>query len=121
MSGAMHYDIAAVNGTRLYYESRGNGAPILFISGAFGDAGGWQRASEILANRYTTISYDRRGNSRSTAPPGWTSTSLDEQAADAAALIEHCRLGPAIVWASSLGGGIALTSCSSNWNTGGQP
>ena len=99
---------AAVNGADLYYEIRGEGEPIIFISGAFGDAAGWEQVAGQLADGYTVISYDRRANSRSPRPPGWTSTSLDEHAADAAGLLELLGFDSAIVYANSLGGAIGL-------------
>jgi pimeloyl-ACP methyl ester carboxylesterase len=108
MSETVHRETPILNGAQLYYERRGCGAPVLFITGAFGDGGAWQRVNELLSCEYTTVSYDRRANSRSPAPPGWEATTLDEQAGDAAALIEHLDLGSAVIWASSLGGAIGL-------------
>jgi pimeloyl-ACP methyl ester carboxylesterase len=59
-----------VNDTTLYYERRGDGYALLFISGATGDAGHWTGVADTLANEHTVITYDRRGNSRSPRPPG---------------------------------------------------
>jgi pimeloyl-ACP methyl ester carboxylesterase len=59
-----------VNGIRLYYERRGGGLAVLFVSRATGDAGHWSDVADILADQYTVITYDRRGNSRSPRPPG---------------------------------------------------
>lgn len=95
-----------VNGTTLYYERRGKGPSLLFISGATGDAGHWTRIAETLADEYTVITYDRRGNSRSPRPPDWTSTSTDEQADDAAELLRGLDLAPAIVFGTSAGANI---------------
>ena len=67
-----------VNGIRIYYEKRGRGPAVLFVSGATGDAGHWTTVADILADAYTVITYDRRGNSRSPRPPGWTSTTIGE-------------------------------------------
>ncbi|WP_327139264.1 alpha/beta fold hydrolase [Nocardia sp. NBC_01327] len=100
---------AAVNGAEIYYEMRGDGPPILCISGGFGDGGAWQSVAELLSDTYTVISYDRRGHSRSPRPEGWTTTSLDEQAADSAGLIESLGVGPCAIYANSLGGAIGLT------------
>lgn len=50
-----------MNGTTLYYERRGQGPPVLFISGATGDAGHWTTTAETVASEYTVITYDRRG------------------------------------------------------------
>lgn len=98
----------AVNGTTLYYERRGDGPPLLFISGGPGDAGFWAEAADGLADEYTVVSYDRRANSRSPRPPGYTTTSVGEQADDAAALLEALDIAPAVVHGHSAGG-IVLT------------
>jgi pimeloyl-ACP methyl ester carboxylesterase len=108
MKPTVRRETVSLNGTHLYCEIRGDGSPVLFISGAFGDGGAWQRVGECLSDEHTAVSYDRRANSRTPAPRGWDSTSLDEQAADAAALINHVGLGATVVWGSSLGGAIAL-------------
>jgi len=49
----------------LYHEVRGHGPAVLFIAGATGDAGHYTRVAERLADEFTVITYDRRGNSRS--------------------------------------------------------
>jgi pimeloyl-ACP methyl ester carboxylesterase len=97
------------NGTTLYYERRGEGPPLLFISGGPGDAGFWTEIGDVLAAEYTVVSYDRRATSRSPRPEGWTATSVEEQADDAAALLEALDLAPAVVHGHSAGG-IILTS-----------
>jgi len=101
-------DFAVVNGTTLYYEKEGAGTPVLFIAGSTGDAGNFTRAADLLADEFTVVTYDRRGNSRSPRPPGWAITSVSEQSDDAAALIEALDLSPAVVFGASAGGPIAL-------------
>jgi pimeloyl-ACP methyl ester carboxylesterase len=95
-------------GATLYHEVRGEGPPVLLIAGATGDAGHFSRPAELLADEFTVITYDRRGNSRSPRPEGWTTTSLSEQAADAAALLEALDAAPAAVYGSSSGADIAI-------------
>ena len=92
------------NGTTLYYERRGAGPPLLFISGAPGDAGHWTDVADLLADEYTVVSYDRRANSRSSRPEDYTIASIDQQADDAAALLEELDLAPAVVYGNSAGG-----------------
>jgi pimeloyl-ACP methyl ester carboxylesterase len=96
------------NGTRIYHEVRGEGPPVLFVSGASGDAGHFERVAELLADEFTVVTYDRRGNSRSARPHGWAETSVREQAADANALLEALDLAPATIVGSSNGAVIAL-------------
>jgi pimeloyl-ACP methyl ester carboxylesterase len=100
-----------VNGIRIYYEKRGRGPAVLFVSGATGDAGHWTAVADILAEAYTVITYDRRANSRSPRPPGWASTTIGEQADDAAALLRGLGLVPAIVFGTSAAAGILADLC----------
>jgi pimeloyl-ACP methyl ester carboxylesterase len=99
---------AVANGASLYYERQGTGPTVLFIAGSTGDAGNFTRAAALLANEFTVVTYDRRGNSRSPRPMGWTTTSVGEQADDAAALVDILNIAPAVVFGASVGGLIAL-------------
>jgi pimeloyl-ACP methyl ester carboxylesterase len=102
-SGRVH-----ANGAELYYETRGDGPPVLLIPGGLADAGQFTRLSEALAEQCRVIAYDRRGNSRSPAPPGWDATTVEEQADDAAALLEALGISAASVYGHSIGAPIAL-------------
>ena len=108
MANQQMTDFVVSNGVRLYYEKEGAGQSVLFIAGSTGAAGNFTRAARLLANEFTVVSYDRRGNSRSERPKGWTTTSVAEQADDAAGIIEVQGLAPAVVFGASAGGPIAL-------------
>ncbi|MEN3539025.1 alpha/beta hydrolase [Microbispora sp. ZYX-F-249] len=60
-----------VPGARLHYEVRGTGPLLLMIPGAPADAGALAGLAASLADRYTVVTYDQRGLSRSplTGPP----------------------------------------------------
>lgn len=96
------------NGTQLYHEIRGVGPSVLFVPGASGDAEAYRKVADLLADEFTVVTYDRRGRSRSPRPDGWSTTSMDEQADDAAALLQALELAPAAVFGSSGGGVIVL-------------
>lgn len=98
-----------VNGTRLYYELNRSGPLLLLIPGASGDGGLFDQFARILADEFTVLTYDRRGNGRSPRPADWDTISPEEQADDAAGLVEALGLGPAAVFATSSGGIFALT------------
>jgi pimeloyl-ACP methyl ester carboxylesterase len=98
----------AVNGAELHHEVRGNGPPVLLIMGATGDGGHFDQLARLLADEFTVVSYDRRGNGRSPRPPGWVTTSPEEQADDAAALLGALGLAPAAVFGTSSGANFAL-------------
>lgn len=93
-----------VNGAELYHELRGAGPPLLLIMGASGDGGVFDRFADLLAEEFTVVTYDRRGNGRSPRPAGWETTSPEEQADDAAALLDALGLAPAAVFGTSSGG-----------------
>ena len=97
-----------VNGAEFYFEVRGMGPPVLLIMGATGDGGHFDTFADLLADEFTVVSYDRRGNGRSPVPAGWQTTSPEEQADDAAALLEALETGPAAVFGTSSGGTFAL-------------
>ncbi len=96
------------NATELYYEVRGAGPPVLLMMGLTGDGGHFDELADLLADEFTVISYDRRGNGRSPAPAGWQTTSPEEQADDAAALLHAVGAGPVVVFGTSAGGAFAL-------------
>jgi pimeloyl-ACP methyl ester carboxylesterase len=96
------------NGAELYHEIRGTGPAVLCISGATGDAGHFAQLAELLADEFTVVCYDRRGNSRSTIPAGTTTSPVEEHADDAAALLQALGLAPAAVVGNSGGAIVAL-------------
>jgi pimeloyl-ACP methyl ester carboxylesterase len=96
------------NGTELYYEARGHGPALLLVAGGLADAGQFTALGEALAEQHKVITYDRRGNSRSPSPSGWTTTTVEEQAEDAAALLEALEISAASVYGHSIGAPIAL-------------
>ena len=52
-------------GADIYCERQGSGPLLLLIHGAMEDAGFYSSAADILAEKFTVVSYDRRCNSRS--------------------------------------------------------
>ena len=98
------------NEAELYYEVRGDGPPLLLMMGASGYGGVFGRFAECLADEFTVITYDRRGNGQSPRPAGWNATSPGEQADDAAALLAGLGLTPAAIFGTSSAGIFALAA-----------
>jgi pimeloyl-ACP methyl ester carboxylesterase len=96
------------NDAVLHTETRGDGPAVLLIAGAGGDAAEFAGVAAALADEFTVTTYDRRGNSRSPRPTGWASTSVAEQADDAAGLLTALGHRPAVVVGTSAGGSVAL-------------
>lgn len=93
---------------QLYWEARGSGRPVLLIAGTPGDGGQFDGVVERLAYDHLTITYDRRGTSRSVRGFGCCSTSVSEQADDAARVLSAVGVQEAIVFGTSNGGAVAL-------------
>ena len=94
-------------GAEIYYERRGNGPLLLLIHGAMEDAGFYSSAADILAKRFTAVSYDRRCNSRSSGDRSADMT-VAQQARDAASIIKAMGVEKAIVLGRSGGAIIGL-------------
>jgi pimeloyl-ACP methyl ester carboxylesterase len=97
-----------VPGATLYYEIRGQGPLLLIIPGGPQDAGVFAHVADRLADRYTVVAYDPRGNSRSPFDGPPEDLQLDVQGDDAARLIEALGRGPAYVFGTSGGAQIGL-------------
>jgi pimeloyl-ACP methyl ester carboxylesterase len=99
---------ARVGGIRLYYEEHGEGAPILCLHGSGSSALMWAGAVEPLSRLGQVILYDRRGHTRSERPEPFLAMSREQEADDAAALLDALDAVPAVVIGRSRGGEIAL-------------
>lgn len=94
-------------GAEIYCERRGDGRLVLMIHGAMEDAGYYSSAADILADKFTVVSYDRRCNSRSSGDRS-VDMSIAQQARDAASIIKHVGDGKAVVVGRSGGAIIGL-------------
>jgi pimeloyl-ACP methyl ester carboxylesterase len=52
---------AEINGTKLYYEMKGNGVPLVLVHAGIADCRMWNDQFHVFAEKYQTIRYDRRG------------------------------------------------------------
>jgi pimeloyl-ACP methyl ester carboxylesterase len=101
-------DTLKVPGASLYYEIRGSGPLLVMIPGGPADAGIFAGVAARLADRYTVVAYDPRGNSRSTFDGAPEDLQLDVHGDDAARLIEALGNQPAYVFGNSGGGQTGL-------------
>lgn len=97
-----------VPGATLYVEVRGSGPVLLLITGGPTDAGMFTDLAERLADRYTVVTYDQRGHSRSELDGEPEDIPVALHADDAAAILEAVGGEPAYVYGNSGGGTIGL-------------
>jgi 3-oxoadipate enol-lactonase len=95
-----------VNDIDLYYETAGQGPPLLFIHGLGSSSRDWEHQIPYFSRRYRTIFVDLRGHGRSTIARGRYTIPLF--AADLAALLKDLNCGPTHLVGISLGGMIGL-------------
>ncbi|MFC8275091.1 alpha/beta fold hydrolase [Streptomyces sp. NPDC057271] len=109
MSGTPHRvrgRVRSADGTRIAYERRGEGVPVILVGGALSTAGTEQPLADLLAPHYAVVTYDRRGRGGSgdTGPYG-----VRREIDDLAALIDEVG-GRAFVHGVSSGGALALAA-----------
>lgn len=93
----------------LYYEVRGRGPVLMFIPPGNGDAGPFEQVAGELADRYTVVTYDRRGYSRSVRDgPIDASGRMDIDVSDANLLLSRLDARPAVVVGSCSGATVGL-------------
>ena len=98
--------VAEVNGVELEYDVTGSGDPVLLIGPVLADGFLPLLFEPALADRHQLIRYHKRGwaGSTHTEPP----VTIEDHAADAAALLDHLDISRAHVAGHSSGAAVAL-------------
>ncbi|MFB9507736.1 alpha/beta fold hydrolase [Streptomyces aurantiacus] len=97
-----------VSRARLHTERLGQGPALVLISGGGGDAGMYEDVVPLLAERFTVITFDRRGNSRSPLADPAAPVAVARQADDVIAILDHYGIERAYVFGNSGGAIITL-------------
>lgn len=83
------------DGTKIYYEVKGNGEPVLLVHGFIVNGQSWKRTKlykDLLANGYKVIILDQRGNGFSDKPHDSTAYDNDAEAKDIMGLLKHLNI-----------------------------
>jgi 3-oxoadipate enol-lactonase len=100
--------LAAVNGAQLYYETAGDGLPLIMIHAGVADSRQWNNEFAFFARQapypIRVVRYDLRGYGRSEPVRGEFS-----HLQDLTALLDHLEIArPLILMGCSMGGGLAI-------------
>lgn len=96
---------ALVNDVELYYETGGNGEPVLLVPPSWWPSDTWKiGVVPVLSKRYQTIVFDCRGTGRSGKPT--TGYTVSQFAEDAIALLEQLKVARCHAVGFALGGQI---------------
>ncbi|MFG2975613.1 alpha/beta fold hydrolase [Streptomyces sp. NPDC048331] len=98
----------AVPGATLHYQVAGRGPVLLLSQSGEGDADRTVDLVPLLTDRFTVVTYDRRGLSRSTLHDPARPVTMAEHADDVARLLAEVADGPALMAGFSMGAAIGL-------------
>lgn len=94
-----------VNDIDIYYQLKGNGFPLVFISGTGMDHSNWLPVLPQFIGNYTCLVFDNRGMGQTSAPPGPYTTAM--MADDVAGLLDALGMEKCFLVGISLGSAIA--------------
>ena len=94
-----------VDGTRIYYQERGQGEPLLLLMGFGADGNVWEKHAAVYEKHFRCITLDNGGVGKSDAPQGPYTTAM--MAGDTAAVMDHLGISSAKIAGISMGGAIA--------------
>lgn len=95
-----------LNDIDVYYESTGQGEPLLLIHGLGSSTRNWELQVSYFSQNYRVITYDLRGHGRTSKPPGPYGIGLFAE--DTAMLMRRLGIAPAHVAGISMGGMVAF-------------
>jgi pimeloyl-ACP methyl ester carboxylesterase len=95
-----------VEGERIYFESTGEGDPVVLCHGLGGNHACWWRVLPALSEKHQVVTWDQRGFGNSTRRTGRYGP--ETAVGDLGALIDHLDVGPVQLLGQSMGGWVAL-------------
>ncbi|AXB42623.1 alpha/beta fold hydrolase [Amycolatopsis albispora] len=99
-------EYTALNGTRTWFDVRGEGEPVVLLHGGFSDSREFTGNLDALNEHFRVHRFDRRGHGRTADAPG--SITHQRMTEDTIAFLEQVVRGPARLVGYSDGGFIAL-------------
>lgn len=92
------------DGVKLYYETTGSGAPVIFVHEFAADHRSWEAQMRHFGQRYRCITFGARGYPPSDVPEAPSSYSQVRATDDILAVLDHLKIPAAHVVGLSMGG-----------------
>ncbi len=99
---------SSFDGTKIYYETRGAGKPIIFIYGIACLMNHWRHQVDYFSQTHQVITFDLRGHHQSEAGEDAANLNLHCLAKDLIALMDHLKLDKADLVAHSFAVPLAI-------------
>ncbi len=107
MSGTQDFATAA-DGTRLFYESSGDGPVVVLCDGIACDGFIWKYLQPVLTARHRVVHWHYRGHGRSGPPADPARIAIDDHARDLHAVLDHAKVDGAVLVGHSMGTQVCL-------------
>lgn len=95
-----------INGINIYYETKGEGEPLVFLHGLGSSTKDWETQVEEFSKTHEVITIDLRGHGRSEKPPG--PYSIELFADDTSKLLKSLAKIPAHIVGLSMGSAVTF-------------
>ncbi len=99
---------ATINGVELYYESSGEGFPIVWCHEFAGDYRSWELQVRFFSRLYRNVTWNYRGYPPSAVPDDPAAYSQEHLADDLLGLLDHLGIEQAHLVGLSMGGSLVL-------------
>lgn len=105
----MSGQFTSFDGTRIYYEDRGKGEPLVLVYGIACLMNHWHHQVEHLSKKFRVITFDIRGHHQSETPKDPKNLKISAIATDASYLLRHLHIKKAHFVGHSFGGQVLLS------------
>ena len=96
------------DGTKIYYETRGKGKPLVFVYGIGCLFNHWAHQVKYFSKNYKVILYDFRAHHKSSIPENPNNLNMESMAKDIDCLMKHLKLEKATFIGHSFGGQVII-------------
>ena len=99
---------ALIDGVEIYYESHGDGFPMVLCHEFAGDHRSWETQVRFFSRRYRVVTYNGRGYPPSDVPTDPDAYSQERSVEDLKGLLDYLDIGSAHIGGLSMGGSVTL-------------